>query len=897
VAFNERSPLYQQVEDTEDVKAPRPPRGTEDTGAPAMLRAFSDAGLDIREPQSEEMGRNPNSVMDSVEDAGNLDIRIREKGSTVPDVKQGPAPARFIADLTGQLPEPLQQDSGRIAQREISAEKAQFTARLAAGQFLAQTQADAAFIADTDQAVMKAVNETYLAKWETENEIFKQEIDHARQMKVNPNNYMQSIGRSGRVASAFAVGVSQLAAGAGAVSSVMKRINTAVEQDISAQEFNIKQAWAGIAAGQNQQDREMDLINQYFSFRDRARAIAYTALAAQAGAIKQHAENESTFIAYQMVEDRARAQAHKAIADAMAKMGTVHVDWPLRKIADLLRARGFTREAQDALNLGQPRGGQAPQGPTGVRMLNGSYVDSGQGQQPVMGAPAATAALPSAAPQGTAPNSPAPRTRGSKRGGSKLPGGGSVQDAPLGTGPLANEPTAQTETPAQTEPKAQPKQAQGGLEEVAASAEAYMDQLMSKDPTAMAHGSAARYRDRKRPDVGSYMTNREAAREIIENPQHYALAESGPDASNLMKVDKKFNPYKDSPDVEVIRNKAKTGARLNDNETEMLIEANMNMRALAIRQSDFNYYMRPVHDSETGAGNIQFIGDGRIVRLRQGSTAYKDTTDGEKARENVIHNMNQAYDFVEGVSASAERMMESGFGNFFGLIGLTDEPGFSGVEIAPEFSEKMAVALGWNKAMIPAMGAEVMKLIDESGRLTDMDILVGERIFSSGNLLSGGRYTWDAINKIVAGVAGYENVDPNIVRKAVRRIMQGMALHIIDKLMSRGAASVNVLYTPEAAAQLRAQRDASERWLLSKEGSGTQFIEGEGAYGFGKYGAGRDNSGKRLKMKLGGSPPPTERNAINKLFGKMLGEHQPVPDSIPNEALGVPENLARPEDE
>jgi len=251
---------------------------------------------------------------------------------------------------------------------EMDFERKTTLIRAQAAGALSETMAAISNRADIDQATLTYLNNEFFTKAELENEELNADIDFARQMRIDPNNYMRSVGRAGRVASVFAVGVSQLAAGAGNVNSVLKRVNTAVERDIAAQQENLKQAWTGIKAKQNQQDRELNLLNNYFVFADKARAIAFTALSAQAGQIKMHAQSEGEYAAYDMVEKRWAAAAIVAKAKADANRATLYYDVVVKNAMDaqrkkkqVLRAGSVMSDRTGTAQPAQAAPGQQPQ--------------------------------------------------------------------------------------------------------------------------------------------------------------------------------------------------------------------------------------------------------------------------------------------------------------------------------------------------------------------------------------------------------------------------------------------------------------------------------------------------------------------------------------------------------
>jgi hypothetical protein len=145
-------------------------------------------------------------------------------------------------------------------------------------------------------------NEHFTVAKQKSDQLYKR-VQAARTMQVDPFNWHKSIGRGGRVASAFSMLTGQIAAGAGNPSSAMKMMDAAIERDISAQAKNIENEYNNLklVKGLNENDRalymeEMGSLNE-------TRAVRYGAMLAKLEAAKQHAINESAYNSYKVMGD------------------------------------------------------------------------------------------------------------------------------------------------------------------------------------------------------------------------------------------------------------------------------------------------------------------------------------------------------------------------------------------------------------------------------------------------------------------------------------------------------------------------------------------------------------------------------------------------------------------
>lgn len=699
------------------------------------------------DPQTETMGAS-NLAAETADEAP---VVVGEPGSAGKDKpKVTKAPAHIVGETPLGLPLHLQVAREEIRQKEINAAKATSFSILQEGKALAQTKADAMFLYEEDYEQMVDMNDTYLARWKQESQELRDDMDAARQLRVNPHNYMQSVGRSGRVSSVLSVAVSQLAAGAGNPNSAWQRIQTAVNRDIAAQKANIQLTFKGIDAAKGLQTHEADMLAKFYDFEDRARAVGMTAIAAQVGVIKQHAANEQEYISWQMIEDRADAAAIDAFAVASSKKATALIDFPIRTRSDVVRERKLremlTQSFADEAGLGQPQGAVD----TSVQLLGGETF----GEAPTQGVPV-TAAAPTAGPVATPPGPPSARVatdRRVKAPEAPVAAGGAVEAPPIAAvgmtapeGAVEAVPVATQAAPVEAPPavaaptKAGPPQL---------TQEAYDKSIEGVPRETMAAGGFAHkgWKDEKR---------------VI--PPHSNTYQQG--------VKELFGP---NPRIDVFPG-------YHDAVRGRLLDPRKNSAEKRYEQAHPELYVQPLSIQHTGtATNPRYI-EQNFMDTAHGRIPLKYTStliDDEKARVEKTEAFNADFNRVTDMNRQAKRVREHGAGTFFGFVNFSTKNGISLTPFSGEESAEMATI----RSQDIQLGIAAMKKLDPSGRLTDKDIDVGKAIM---NALMGDPFTKvaDVMESAWKWATGNDNYDQNAAREGVSRFMVALANQMQHQLV------------------------------------------------------------------------------------------------------------------
>ena len=702
----------------------------------------------------------------------------------------GKAPMHLKGEYSPQLPGDVQDERQLIRQKELNFQEAQSFTRLNTGRALSQTKAMAQEIQMQDHLEMERLNKEHYSRWESENAQFRADIDAARQLRVNPNNYFQSVGRSGRVSSVLAAAASQMAAGAGNPNQAWNRIKATIEQDITTQKANIELEFGGIEAAQGQQDREQVLLEKYYGFEEKSRAVAMTALEAQVGVIMQRASNEMEYQAYQMIRDRARAEAIDASAAALAKNATLYLDQPTHTAYQNLIAANRWKEAQAMLQAAyQQEEGAAQAVDTSIQ----SYDEYGQPvtfddpevqplgevvegpESPVEAAPAVGAervarkrpsAERTASPEEQAPETEPQQTPASEE--APLTPEQADMERRLG-GPM----DAGEQVTLSPEEKAENERAEKALRARANAAQIEQNIAQRMGP---AIRTSYRHEELKRLNMKPQGFNTFLeARDIILDPDNPEIAV--------------FPSYEDAR--EGLKYDTRTGARaayerknpeLYEDYTFLEHEGTKTKP----RWIESNYV-------ETAWGRL------KLAR----TSSYRADQD---KRETLMQTVNKDFLRAQDIHRQAKALKSHGTGSFMGLQigpdGIT-WPGDDNAAYA--MNEKLSGQIG--------LGIRAMKQLDPSGRLTDKDIEVGIQ-FMTALQQSPGVKAWGLLTDIYRNVTG-QDPTKGAVRKSLVRVLAATTLKLSDAIAIEHKG--HIVMDHDQDNKFRETRAEIEAWLRSDE--------------------------------------------------------------------------------
>jgi len=724
------------------------------------------------------------------------------------DAKAPKAPYNLKGEYSPQLPEDIQDERQLLRQKELNFSEAQSFTRLNTGRALSQTKAMAQEILADDYEEMDRLNKEHYSRWESENAAFRADIDAARQLRVNPNNYFQNIGRSGRVSSVLAAAASQMAAGAGNPNMAWNRIKATIDQDITTQKANIELEFAGIETGQNQQDREALMLQKYYGFEEKSRAVAMTALEAQVGVIKQRAGNEMEYQAYQMIRDRARAEAIDASAAALAKNATLYLDQPTHTAYQNLIAANRWKEAQAMLQAAYHQEEGSAQA-----------VDTSIDTYDAQGNPVQITDPPPAQPLGEVVEGPggpveaAPQTgaaRVARKRQEPKAGPSPEEQAVIDSAPdiAADAQTDRANDPLTPE-QAHMENLLGPVEGAPAGIERPADQVAAELSTADAEAAERKLRRRAgaaqtEAGIRQRMTDKVFQQggyrysELIRNG-HPEAALRGQNINTFAEARDRildtddptiavFPSYADA--IEGLKYDTRTGARAEyERKNPELYEQNMDIphegTKTKPRVVESNYV-------KSGWG---------IMKLDKAATIRFD----QDGRDALRAELNTDFARAGEIKAQADAIAAAGTGSFLGFQITKDGPTWVGTEGGVEMQEKLSGQTG--------LGIQAMKLLDPSGRLTDKDIEVGKE-YMSALLQNKSIKGWDMLTGLYRSATGKDPTKSDL-RRVLRKTMVAMS----NKL-SRAVAMKHVgvvVFDFEQNDQLSRKQNETEKFMRSIE--------------------------------------------------------------------------------
>ncbi len=690
-----------------------------------------------------------------------------------------------------ELPPEVQAQTAAIERKELNFKEAQAYTTLNEGRAIAQTKAMAQEIFAEDFEEMDRLNREHYQRWQVENAKFRADIDAARSLRVNPNNYMQSIGRSGRVASVLSVAVSQLAAGAGNPSMVYNRLKNTIDQDILAQKANIELEFKGIEAAQGQQEHEAAMLEKFYAFEEKSRAVAMYALEAQIGVIQQRAANEMQYQAYQMIRDRAQAEANASAAAALAKEATLYLDAPTyRAYQALLHAREY-RAAQEMLQAAY----MEEHGP--VREIDEriqTYDAEGNlvtfGEAPAAPAEAVPAEAPAPAPRAAAParkrvrptreveeapvvgEAPAEPTERAPAERPLTPEEAEAQDitkitypAPLLT-PEEEADFARREKQIEKETKRRVK-----LQESAKQVQQRMGAERYADGGHLFHQA-------KREGWAHTITDRytfQEAAAIVADPTRaeIAVGPSYKDARELVHFDTRTGPQ-----ATYERAHPELFEGYNDTEHEGT--------KTKPRWVESNWL-----DTKWGK-----------VKLKGRSLLRANPEKRAELEETINKDFLRARDLMTQAKAIRKHGLVSFMGISLGPNGPT----------TPMSQEAAQSWVELNSGQI-GLGIQAMKQLDPSGRLTDKDIEVG-KAFMNALANNGPTKAWEMATSIYEGIFG-EGPEQGAVRKSIEKCLGAMASKL--SLALRDTHHHNIVMDYDQAMFARDEQADVAKWLGSTD--------------------------------------------------------------------------------
>ena len=281
-------------------------------------------------------------------------------------------------------------------------------------------------INDKDAETAQMVASEHFPRMRDKVRALQQDVDDARSLKVDPYHWHKSIGRGGRVAAAFAALTGGFAAGKNNPNSAVKMMQTAIEQDISAQEQDIRNTFEALKTQKGLLTDERILFEEQMNAMNKIRATKYAAIVGRIQAAKQHAVTEAHHLALQTAEDHFEVKMLQAIAAAQKEVLRLELDGPLRNAAQLAAYKEQIANFRGQVAAGPAGGITVPT--EQVSTLTGDTV--GQRPEATIQMGAAPSRAASVAARGSRPTRPSSKARPSQETAAPaIPEGAVAQDA------------------------------------------------------------------------------------------------------------------------------------------------------------------------------------------------------------------------------------------------------------------------------------------------------------------------------------------------------------------------------------------------------------------------------------------------------------------------------------
>ena len=712
------------------------------------------------------------------------------------------APMHLKGEYSPQLPEDIQDERQLLRQKELNFLEAQSFTRLNTGRALSQTKAMAQEIAADDFEEMDRLNKEHYARWETENAQFRADIDAARQLRVNRNSYFQNIGRSGRVSSVLAAAASQMAAGAGNPNLAWNRIKATIDQDITTQKANIELEFGGIKEAQGQQDREALMLQKYYGFEEKSRAVAFTALEAQIGVIMQRSANEMEYQGYQMIRDRARAEAIDSSAAALAKNATLYLDQPTHTAYQNLIAAKRWKAAQAMLQAAyQQAEGSAQAVDTSVQSYDQdgnpvSFTDPAAPQP--LGPVTDEAGLPVEGPSG--PVQATPQTSASRVARKR---------------PAAEEPTSPAETapaaPATTE-EAPLTPEQAAMEhKLGGPAGAPESIALPEDAVAAKEAEQAAAKQDKELRTRAAASQVEAG--IVQRMTPETVRKGGYRFEELERLGMKpqgFNTFLEGRDriLDEADPEIAVFPSYEDAKEGLKYDTRTGARAAYEKKHPELYEQDTFLEHEGTKTKPRWIEQNYVktawgnLKLERTSTFRHDTATRDEFRKTVNDDFLRAQD----IRRQSEAIRKYGTGQMFGLqVGKDGIEWVGGGGGAEAMGERLAGQIG--------LGIRAMKQLDPSGRLTDKDIEVGIQ-FMTALQNNPSIKVWETVSSIYRNVTG-QDPTKSAIRKSLVRVLGATASKLSDAIAIKHIGDIVMDYDQNN--KFAQDRQDVDKWLRMKE--------------------------------------------------------------------------------
>ena len=649
---------------------------------------------------------------------------------------------------------------------------------------------------------------------EKQDRLYKR-VDAARTMQVDPFNWHKSIGRGGRVASAFSMLTGQIAAGGGNPSSALKMMDAAIERDIAAQETNIKNEYENLKLVRGLGEDERALYLEELGSLNETRAVRYGAMLAKLEAAKQHAINESAYNSYKVMGDHYTMKLLESLWAARAEQLTIHGKGPIqaskvrminRQIADIqknltdpyIQREMDAREAAGALQAGAEASQAAPAAPTTPGAE--PSLPTAPGRAGAVGG--RRGARPTAG--GTPPTRPRPAQ------GDTAPGTESMPQEPAERQGIDDEATGMSRMETQEEADKRVAEKKGFREQEEAILERAATNPRQLGKQAMVRGyvdQAALHELMKQGGANDYVIKHDG----------YARAEhaaAGDQTWDILGWTDAMNAYVDGREFEMNDTVVEGFHHVSDAKAFASMVPpprrstynNKQDWLDAHKQWEYNKNHYEVFEAP-GVQNSMEAG-GRGYRLKGTSTARNQDARGQAKYDLIAGKLQETHEFVDKLKRVAETVRRVGIGTggwFNEEEGGFSIPGWTSLDEGSKLliNDNLRLAMGFIKSE------------DETARLSDNDIIIGEKAMA---IMKGGKMA--RLADIVQSFDG--KFSNNTVRLAMDRYMQRLAINAQKAIMKQYQNDLVLDYN--SSVKFKEESNEAQAWLTTTPGWDTRGV-------------------------------------------------------------------------
>jgi hypothetical protein len=596
-------------------------------------------------------------------------------------------------------------------------------------------------------------------------------------------------------------------------------MDAAIERDIAAQETNIKNEYENLKLVKGLGEDERALYLEELGSLNETRAVRYGAMLAKLEAAKQHAINESAYNSYKVMGDHYTMKLLESLWAARAELLTIHGKGPIqasktrminRQIAEIqknltdpyIQREMNAREAAGALQAGAEASQAAPAAPT---------------------TPGAEPSLPTAPGRAGAV--------GGRRGARPTAGGTPPTQERPAQGDTAPATESMPPEPAERQPISAEQERAEGMSRMETQEEADKRVASQKDYRAQEEevltrkaanprqfGKQALVRGSfEQEELHELMRQGGANDWVIENDgygraEHIGMGEQAWEilgwtpALNAIIKGEKFRMNDTVVQGFHHVSDAKAFAQLVPPPRRSQYPGQPKAYKEAYEQWEFNRDHYEIYEAPTGDNTMR--AGGRTYRVQATSRARDNDAFGKAHYDTIKGKLQQTHEFIDKLKRVGDTVRRVGVGTggwFNAEEGMFSIPGWNSTDPGTKLliNDNLRLAMGFIKSE------------DETARLSDNDIIIGEKAMSI--LLGGKKF---AIMDLVQGMDG--DFTDNTVRQSLERYMKKLSVEAQKAIVK--TYQNDLVFDYNTSVVMQRESDENQAWLNTTPGWDTRVV-------------------------------------------------------------------------